>query len=65
MTPDLIVLLTSKDSRIFEVDVHTTQQRKKAILELSNITIPETLVFVPTDFNKGELKEVLSNANNL
>ena len=51
-----------KDSKIFEVDVHTTQVHKQEILDSSNIAIPESLVFVSTNFNKGNLKEVLCDA---
>ncbi len=51
-----------KDTRIFELDIHTTQARKKECLRQANISIPDQLVFVPIDFNTESLEDVLVNA---
>jgi methyltransferase (TIGR00027 family) len=46
-------------TKIFELDVPTTQQIKKQYLRLSNVSIPKQLQFIPINFNKEELGEVL------
>lgn len=51
-----------KQTEIFELDVPTTQQIKKQFLKKSNISIPNTLHFVPINFNKENLSEVLTKA---
>ena len=51
-----------KQTEIFELDVPTTQQIKKQFLEASNISIPDKLHFVPINFNKENLCEVLIKA---
>jgi methyltransferase (TIGR00027 family) len=48
-----------KQTEIFELDVPTTQQIKKQFLKASNISIPKQLHFVPINFNKEDLGEVL------
>ncbi len=54
---DLIV-----DTKIFELDIHTTQQRKRELLRQANITIPEQLVYISINFNTDSLKDVLFTA---
>lgn len=49
-----------KQTEIFELDVPTTQQIKKQFLKKSNIAIPDKLHFVPINFNKENLSEVLN-----
>lgn len=51
-----------KETRIFELDIHTTQERKKECLFKAGINIPDQLVFVPIDFNTNSLKNVLVDA---
>jgi methyltransferase (TIGR00027 family) len=51
-----------KQTEIFELDVPTTQQIKKKFLKESNISIPKRLHFVPINFNKENLSEVLIEA---
>ncbi len=51
-----------KDTRIFELDIHTTQQRKRKLLRQANIPIPEQLVYVSINFKTDSLKEVLFKA---
>jgi methyltransferase (TIGR00027 family) len=50
------------DTKIFELDIHTTQERKKAILDKAGIPIPRQLRFVSIDFNTDNFREVLDNA---
>jgi methyltransferase (TIGR00027 family) len=49
-------------TRIFEVDAPPTQEHKKELLSRAGVTIPEGLVFVPTDFAKDSLKDALFSA---
>jgi methyltransferase (TIGR00027 family) len=49
-------------TKVFELDVATTQQPKIDILSRKGITLPEELVFVPIDFNRESLPEVLTAA---
>ena len=51
-----------KETRIFELDIQPTQQRKKEILNKSNISIPEQLTFVSTNFKSDSLEDVLFKA---
>jgi methyltransferase (TIGR00027 family) len=51
-----------KDTRIFELDIHTTQQHKIKLLHQKNIPIPGQLTFVPINFNKETLEDVLFKA---
>ncbi len=56
---------------IFELDIPTTQECKKKILEKSNTEIPKNLIYVPINFNKNDLYTTLhkkgfkKNAKNL
>ena len=51
-----------KDTRIFELDIHTTQQHKMKLLHQNNIPIPEQLTFVSINFNTETLEDVLFKA---
>lgn len=51
-----------KETRIFEVDAHPTQHRKKELLQKANIPIPEQVAFVSVNFNTDSLKDVLFKA---
>lgn len=51
-----------RETKIFELDIHTTQQRKKELLQQANIPIPEQLVYVSINFNTDSLKDVLFTA---
>ena len=51
-----------RQTRIFELDVPTTQQQKKELLLKAGISKPEQLSFVPINFNKESMQNVLSNA---
>jgi methyltransferase (TIGR00027 family) len=52
----------NKGTKIFELDIHTTQQPKINILARKKVSLPEELVFVPIDFNRQSLSDVLLNA---
>jgi methyltransferase (TIGR00027 family) len=51
-----------RETRIFELDARPTQLRKKEVLEQAGIPLPAHLVFVPIDFNRENLKDVLPAA---
>ena len=51
-----------KGTRIFELDIHTTQQSKKDLLQKADIPIPENLTFVAIDFRTDKLSDVLLKA---
>ncbi len=51
-----------KETVIFELDINTTQDRKKRCLNKAGIEIPNNLRFTPIDFTKDSLKKILSNA---
>ncbi len=51
-----------KDTRIFELDIHTTQKQKMDTLHQKNIPIPKQLSFVPVNFNTETLEDVLYKA---
>ncbi len=51
-----------KSTVIFELDINTTQQRKTEILKKNKIDIPNSLSFVPINFNTDEIADVLSKA---
>jgi len=51
-----------KDTIIFELDIHTTQQHKMKLLHQHNISIPEQLNFVTINFNAETLGDVLFKA---
>jgi len=49
-------------TKIIELDIATTQNRKKKCLKKAQIDIPKHVTLVPIDFNKESLKNVLENA---
>jgi methyltransferase (TIGR00027 family) len=49
-------------SKIFELDIYTTQRPKLEILNRKQIEFPKELVFVPIDFNKESIADVLGKA---
>ncbi len=49
-------------TKIFELDIATTQNRKKRCLEKAKIEIPGNVTFVPIDFNKESVRNALENA---
>jgi methyltransferase (TIGR00027 family) len=51
-----------QDTRIFELDVASTQQRKRKILDEAHVALPERLSFVPINFAKQTLEEALVKA---
>jgi len=52
----------NKGTRIFEVDIHTTQLRKIEVLRQAKLAVPEQLTFVPVNFKTDSLKDVLLQA---
>jgi methyltransferase (TIGR00027 family) len=52
----------NRGTKVFELDVATTQQPKIEIMHRKKMDVPAELVFVPIDFDKEDLFEVLSNA---
>jgi methyltransferase (TIGR00027 family) len=48
--------------RIFEVDFPATQARKRAMLAAAGIAVPETLTYVPIDFERQTLAATLDAA---
>ncbi len=52
----------NRGTKVFELDVATTQQPKIEILRKKKIPLPQELVFAPIDFDKQDLFEVLSKA---
>jgi methyltransferase (TIGR00027 family) len=48
-----------RDTRIFELDIQPTQQRKREILQKGNVSVPEHLTFVSLNFNTDDLAEAL------
>jgi methyltransferase (TIGR00027 family) len=49
-------------TKIIELDVATTQNRKKKCLKKAQIDIPKQVILVPINFNKESLKDVLEKA---
>jgi len=49
-----------RDTRIFELDIHTTQRKKKELLHQAKVPIPGQLVFVPINFNKENIGDALA-----
>lgn len=47
---------------IFELDIRATQSYKINVYRRKKIALPKTLVFVPIDFNKEQIADVLSDA---
>ena len=52
----------NKGTRIFELDAPTTQKDKIKVYLAKKLIIPESLVFVPIDFNKESLAEKIVRA---
>lgn len=49
-------------SRIFELDITPTQNRKRECLKKARIDIPDEVKLIPIDFNKESIKDVLGRA---
>jgi len=45
-----------KETRIFELDIQPTQQRKKELLRQANVPIPAQLAFVPINFKTERIE---------
>lgn len=52
----------NRDTKIFELDIAPTQNRKKACLKKAQIDISPEVIYVPIDFNKELLRDVLERA---
>ena len=52
----------NKAARIIELDGAATQNRKRKCLKKSRIDIPEHVTYIPMDFDKDPLKDVLERA---
>jgi methyltransferase (TIGR00027 family) len=52
----------NEGAAIFELDIRSTQRYKRRVLKRKQIALPAELVFVPIDFNKQRLADVLSEA---
>jgi methyltransferase (TIGR00027 family) len=52
----------NRSTMIFELDIHATQQYKRDVYKRKRTALPDTLVFVPIDFNKQRLADVLVQA---
>jgi methyltransferase (TIGR00027 family) len=52
----------NRGTRVFELDVTTTQQPKIEILRRKKVTLPQELIFAPINFDKEDIFEVLSRA---
>ena len=73
-TPQIVLLGAGYDSRayrftesnhgtrIFELDIPPTQDRKKERIKKARIDIPKQVTFVPINFNLESLKDVLEKA---
>jgi len=73
-TPQIVLLGAGYDSRayrfaksnhgtrIFELDIAPTQDRKKKCIKKARIDIPKHVTFVPINFNEESLKDVLEKA---
>lgn len=73
-TPQIVLLGAGYDSRayrfatlnhgtrIFELDIVPTQNRKKKCIRKARIDIPKHVTFVPVNFNQESLKDVLVKA---
>jgi methyltransferase (TIGR00027 family) len=49
-------------TNIFELDAATTQHRKKKCLRKAKVNIPKSVTFVPINFNRESLRDVLGKA---
>ena len=52
----------NQGAKIFELDIDATQRYKRQVYERKKTALPDTLVFVPIDFNKQRLADVLAQA---
>ena len=52
----------SKNTRIYELDVPTTQKRKKQHLQKARMEMPGNVILIPIDFNKDSLISALEKA---
>jgi methyltransferase (TIGR00027 family) len=52
----------NKGTKIFELDIHTTQQPKIEILTRKKVALPREIVFVSIDFNEQSLSDTLGSA---
>jgi methyltransferase (TIGR00027 family) len=52
----------NRGAMVFDVDIHATQRYKREVLERKKTAPPAGLVFVPIDFNKQRLADVLPEA---
>ncbi len=53
---------SNHDTRVFELDIAPTQDRKKECLRKARIDIPKHVTFVPLNFNQESLKDALGKA---
>ena len=53
--------MSIKHTRIFELDIQSTQKRKQEVLNSANIEIPQEVTFVSVNLKQDQLKEVLCN----
>ena len=49
-------------TRIFELDIAPTQEKKMKCLRKGRVDIPEQVIFVPINFNRDSMADVLRNA---
>jgi len=52
----------NRGTTIFELDIDATQRYKREVYKRKKTALPDTLVFVPIDFNKQRIADVLSQA---
>jgi methyltransferase (TIGR00027 family) len=52
----------NQGTKIFELDAPTTQRAKRGVLDRKHISFPAELVFVPIDFDRQDIFDVLSKA---
>jgi methyltransferase (TIGR00027 family) len=52
----------NRGTTIFELDIEATQRYKREVYKRKKTTLPDTLVFVPIDFSKQRLADVLTQA---
>jgi methyltransferase (TIGR00027 family) len=51
-----------QETRIFELDAAPIQRRKQEVLHQANLGVPKQIVFVPVNFDRDGLSDVLLNA---
>jgi methyltransferase (TIGR00027 family) len=73
-TPQIVLLGAGYDSRayrfarvnrgtrVFELDIAPTQERKKKCLERARVRIPQEVTFVSIDLSEGSLRDVLEES---